>query len=160
MLSKNWLLWVFTKQKIVSLLIPVWSMHSKEAVAQKCSVKKVFLKISENSQENPCLRPAILLNTGVLLWILRKLWDTFFTEHLRTTASDSITLFTIKNGILIVFFFKFFTKISRLLTWQAEACKFTKKETPTQVLSCEFYEFFKNTFLKEHFRWLLLCLSC
>ena len=42
-----------------------------EAVAQRCSVKKVFLEISQNSQENTCvsvsfliklhLRPVILL---------------------------------------------------------------------------------------------------
>ena len=28
----------------------------KEAVAQTCSVKKVFLEISQNSQENTCAR--------------------------------------------------------------------------------------------------------
>ena len=27
-----------------------------EAVAQRCSVKKVFLEISQNSQENACAR--------------------------------------------------------------------------------------------------------
>ena len=27
-----------------------------EAVAQRCSVKKVFLRISQNSQENTCAR--------------------------------------------------------------------------------------------------------
>ena len=27
-----------------------------ETVAQKCSVKKVFLQISENAQENTCIR--------------------------------------------------------------------------------------------------------
>ena len=29
---------------------------SKEAVVQRCSVKKVFLQISQNSQENSCAR--------------------------------------------------------------------------------------------------------
>ena len=29
---------------------------SSEAVAQRCSVKKVFLEISQNSQENTCAR--------------------------------------------------------------------------------------------------------
>ena len=28
-----------------------------------------------------------------------------------------------------------------------------KKETPTQVFSCEFYEIFKNTFFTEHSGW-------
>ena len=28
--------------------------------------------------------------------------------------------------------------------------KFFKKETPTQVISCEVYETFKNTYFEEH----------
>ena len=32
-----------------------------EAVTQSCSVKKVFLKISQNSQENTCVRVSILM---------------------------------------------------------------------------------------------------
>ena len=54
-----------------------------EAVVQRCSVKKVFLKISQNSQENTCVGVSFLQvlglqlyekrdsNTGVFLWILR-----------------------------------------------------------------------------------------
>ena len=46
------------------LLLLVWSMLKKEkkkekkeeAVIQRCSVKKVFLEISQNSQENTCAR--------------------------------------------------------------------------------------------------------
>ena len=30
-----------------------------------------------------------------------------------------------------------------------EACNFIKKETPTQVLSCEISEIFKNSFFTE-----------
>ena len=63
-----------------------------EAVAQTCSVKKIFLEISQNSQENPCARASFLIKL------------------------------------------------------QAEACNFIKKETLTQVLSCEFCEISKNTF--------------
>ena len=37
-----------------------------------------------------------------------------------------------------------------------EACNFIKKETLTQVFSCEFYGISKNMFLAEHLRWLLL----
>ena len=39
-----------------------WS-HILEAIVQRCSVKKVFLKISQNSQENTCesCTPATLL---------------------------------------------------------------------------------------------------
>ena len=32
-----------------------------------------------------------------------------------------------------------------------------KKETLTQVLSCEFCEIFKNNFFIEHIWWLLMC---
>ena len=34
---------------------------AREAVVQKCSVKKVFLKILENSQENNCARVSFLI---------------------------------------------------------------------------------------------------
>ena len=33
-----------------------------EAVAQRCSVKKMFLEISQNSQENTCARVSFLIN--------------------------------------------------------------------------------------------------
>ena len=33
----------------------------REAVAQRCSVKKVFLEISQNSQENNCARVSFLI---------------------------------------------------------------------------------------------------
>ena len=36
------------------------------------------------------------------------------------------------------------------LAIKALACNFIKKETPTQVFSCEFYEISKNTFFAEH----------
>ena len=49
-----------------------------ETAAQRCSVKKVFLAISQNSQENTCARVFFLVKlqardsgTGVFLWILR-----------------------------------------------------------------------------------------
>ena len=34
---------------------------SQEAVVQRCSVKKVFLEISQNSQENTCARVSFLI---------------------------------------------------------------------------------------------------
>ena len=45
-------------------IVPKFHTHL-EAVAQRCSVKKVFLEISQNPQENA------FLCTGVFLWILR-----------------------------------------------------------------------------------------
>ena len=35
--------------------------QDKEAVAQRCSIKKVFLKILQNSQENTCARASFLI---------------------------------------------------------------------------------------------------
>ena len=67
-----------------------------EGVIQRCSVKKVFLKFSQNSNKNTCAR------------------------------------------------------VSSLIKLQAEACNFSKRETLSQVFSCEFSEIFKNTFFTEH----------
>ena len=63
-----------------------------EAVAQKCSVKKVFSEFSQNSQENTCasvsvfnkvaaLRPATLLKNR--LW--HRCFHVNFAKSLRTT---------------------------------------------------------------------------
>ena len=41
----------------------------KEAVVQKYPVKKVFWKISQNSQENTCSRVPFLIK--LLLWVLK-----------------------------------------------------------------------------------------
>ena len=66
-----------------------------EAATEGVLWKKVFLKISQNSQENTCAgaRPATLLTKK--LWLAQVFScefcevfkNTFFTEHLRTTAS-------------------------------------------------------------------------
>ena len=39
--------------------------HISEAVVQRCFVKKVFLEISQNSQENTCARASFLTKTKV-----------------------------------------------------------------------------------------------
>ena len=77
-------------------MLPVYPCP--EAVVQKCSVEKVFLQISQNSQENTCarvsffdkvagLRPATLLKKR--LWhryfpvkFVKFLKTPFFIEHL------------------------------------------------------------------------------
>ena len=43
---------------VVSIL--PYGNFSKQAVAQKCSLKKVFLETSQNSQENTCARVSFL----------------------------------------------------------------------------------------------------
>ena len=54
---------------------------NSEAVPRSCSIKKVLLKISQNSQENTCARVSFFKDlqlyqkrdsdTSVFLWILR-----------------------------------------------------------------------------------------
>ena len=51
-----------------------------EAVARRCSVKKVFLEISQNSQENTCAMPATLLKNR--LW--HSCFPMNFVKFLRT----------------------------------------------------------------------------
>ena len=56
------------------------SFHALEAVVQRCFVKKVFLEISQNWQENTCAWVSFLIKlqgSGLFLWIL---WN--FLEHL------------------------------------------------------------------------------
>ena len=49
----------------IEIYLQTWLIHSLksnlEAVVQRCSVKKVFLEISQNSQENTCARASFLI---------------------------------------------------------------------------------------------------
>ena len=70
--------------------------RSTEAVVQTCSVKRLFLKISQNVQENTCARISFLINLQAPATLLKKetgarvfscefskiLKSIFFTEHL------------------------------------------------------------------------------
>ena len=73
-------------------------MHFLEAVGQRCSVKKVFLGIWQNSQENTCVRVSFLIKFQVsrLQLYQKRDWHRgfpvnltkfqrtpIFTEHLR-----------------------------------------------------------------------------
>ena len=69
-----------------------------EAAIQRCSVKKVFLETLQNSQENTCIRASFLIKLKALAQqeTLAKVFsyefceiskNTYFTEHLWTTAS-------------------------------------------------------------------------
>ena len=91
--SKTHLWQSMSKSTIYCILIFFRSSH------QRCFIKKVFLKISRNSQVNTCARVSFLIK----FWGLQKkealakmfscefcevFKNTFFSEHLRTTASD------------------------------------------------------------------------
>ena len=51
----------------------------REAVIQRDSVKKVFLKILENSHENPCVRVSFLIESQ----LKKRLWHRVFLLILR-----------------------------------------------------------------------------
>ena len=64
-----------------------------EAVAQNCCAKALFLKVSQNSQENTCARVSFIIKLQVsswkkrllhmcFLWILRNFWEHFFMDQL------------------------------------------------------------------------------
>ena len=142
---------------------------STEAVTRRCSVKKVFLEISQNSQENTCASRFFKRDsgTGVFLWILWNFQNTFHRTP-PVAASVSTQKYTP--------FFANITSNNRLITkayclsdiwwwwtWWAWrpcspptdipkisslTCNFIKKEA--QVFSCEFCEISKNTFFTEH----------
>ena len=75
--------------------------RNAEAVARRCSVKKMFLEISQNSQGNTCARVSFLikLQAKACRFIKKTLAQKFFcefyeiskntcfTEHVWTTAS-------------------------------------------------------------------------
>ena len=78
-----------------------------EAVACRCSVKKVFLEISQNSQENVCARVSFLIKlhaSGLQILVKKRLAqvfscefceiskNTFSEEHLWVTAFNDTTL--------------------------------------------------------------------
>ena len=78
----------------VYVLLEFQHDHS-EAVVRRCSVKKVFLEISQNSQENACARDSFLIKLQAN-FIKNEFWHScfpvnfskflrtpFFTEHLR-----------------------------------------------------------------------------
>ena len=109
-----------------------------EAVVWKCSVEKVFLEISQNSQENTCAMVS------------------FFTEHLRwlllsffARTVEQYQVFC-KKGVL-----KNFTKFTekhlrQSFLFNEVTYNFMKKKTLAHVFSCEFYEIFKNTFFLKN----------
>ena len=93
------------------------SITTVEAVNWRCSVKKVFLEISQHSQKNTCARVLFLikLQTEACNFIKKRLWPrcfpvkflkflrtTFLTEHFWWLLLSSIRSFS-KSEILLAF---------------------------------------------------------
>ena len=83
-----------------------------EAVSRRCSVKKVFLKISQNSQKNTCARVSFLIKLQAIAGVLRRsatllkkrLWHRCFPVNF---AKFSRTPFFRKQAASIYFFLHF-----------------------------------------------------
>ena len=63
-------------------LVYFFTTKTAEAVSQRCSVKKLFLEILQNSQENTCARVSfrvVGLMPGTLL--KKRLWQRFFSVN-------------------------------------------------------------------------------
>ena len=134
-----------------------------EAVAQRCSVKKLFLGISQNSQENTCARVALLLKseTKVGNFISKEtLAQAFPVNFAKFGRTPSLTehlwwlLLVLQNRFSgkfpdihqkICMLKSLFNTVRGL-----KAHNFNKKETPTQVFSCEYHTIFKNNCFIEH----------
>ena len=87
-------------------LVLIYMVHPIEAVARRCSVKTVLLRISQNSQENTCDRVYFLIKlqkenlTQVFFvnfakfsrtaFFKKHLWWLLVTPHLWTAASENL----------------------------------------------------------------------
>ena len=61
-------------------------LQYREAVTRRCSVKKVFLDISQNSQENTYARASFLIKLQA--WRQEHLRTPFYIEQPQATASE------------------------------------------------------------------------
>ena len=81
------------KDDLSNILLIAQDLEFKDAEAATRGVlwKKVLLEISQNSQESTCARVFFLIKLQDFFGEFCKISkNTFFTEHLRTTASKDI----------------------------------------------------------------------
>ena len=72
------------------------SHENLKAAVQKCSVKKGFLEISQNSQENTCARVSFLMNFVEFLrksFYIAHLWWLFLKIHRKESQPHFSGLF-------------------------------------------------------------------
>ena len=117
-----------------------------EAVAQRCSIKKVLLKISQNSQENTCARVSFspVAASDISTFLMPNLKNFLSLEDNKDRSSH-----------LYMFFKQVFLKISQIS--QEDTCVgvsfqqsllqiLLKRHSDTGAFPCEICEIFKNTF--------------
>ena len=141
-----------------------------------CSVEKLFLKISQNSQKNTCATVSFL-NKVVRLRLTtlskKRLWHRcfpvnfdkflrtpFFTEHLWWLYLSAKSLINTKTAAIwrcSVRKLKLFGKVTREHTWcspilvklQVFSLELYQNSTPSGVFSFEFSENFQNRCLQD-----------
>ena len=79
--------WEVFKNRVSYYIEHLWLLILKlqnKAVTQRCSVKKVFLEISQNSKENTCARDSFLINLQAKKESLAQVFPVNFAKFLRT----------------------------------------------------------------------------
>ena len=80
--------WYPKKMKMRLIMVNISIYLTSEAVVQRCSVKKVFLEISQNSLENPFAKVSFLVKKSLFILLKKRLWHKCFslnfTKFLRT----------------------------------------------------------------------------
>ena len=96
-------------------------MRHTEAVAQRCSVKMVFLEISQNLQENTCARVSFLIK----LQTLAQVFSCEFCEISKNTFSYRTPLVTVSDIITYQFHHylsSWFSTFEPSIFWQLPYC--------------------------------------
>ena len=118
----------------VNGIIRFAQLRMKEAVTGRCSVKKVFLEISQDSHENTCVRAFFLLklHCGKSVQIRIFFWSVFFCIQ-----SEYRKIQTGKNSI-----FRHFSHSVSGLSFAT----LSKKRLQHGCFSVSFVKYFKNAF--------------
>ena len=94
--KKNVKLIVTNSKDMFLLQITTTCIRMSEAVARRSTVKKVFLKMSQNSQENTCARVSCLIKLQVFSYKFCKIFmNTSFLEHIRWLLLEYVFIWII-----------------------------------------------------------------
>ena len=94
--KKNVKLIVTNSKDMFLLQITTTYIRMSEAVARRSTVKKVFLKMSQNSQENTCARVSCLIKLQVFSYKFCEIFmNTSFLEHIRWLLLEYVFIWII-----------------------------------------------------------------
>ena len=145
----------------------LWNSRSSH---RRCSIKKVFLRIPQNSQEITCARVSFLIKfqasglqfyekrdsgAGVFLWILRNLQEGSFY---RTPLGDCFwnSQKTVIQNNCFEYLKKSLMMDSFLVKFWADSSNVTKKDSITSFSREIFFcESLQNIFFSEHLRMIV-----